>query len=69
MSSLTFYRRVIDETGQTNREAVKRGTAAVFTRCGIGSLERRLDRQSRSFRVISRSCGKTVMPPDASPSS
>lgn len=30
MSSLTFYRRVIDETGQTNREAVKRGTAAVF---------------------------------------
>ncbi len=30
MSTLTFYRRVIDETGQTNREAVKRGTAAVF---------------------------------------
>ncbi len=30
MSTLTFYRRVIDETGQTDREAVKRGTAAVF---------------------------------------
>jgi uncharacterized protein (DUF2267 family) len=30
MSTLTFYRRVIDETGETNREAVKRGTAAVF---------------------------------------
>lgn len=30
MSTLTFYRRVIDETGETNRETVKRGTAAVF---------------------------------------
>jgi uncharacterized protein (DUF2267 family) len=30
MSTLTFYRRVIDETGETNREVVKRGTAAVF---------------------------------------
>jgi uncharacterized protein (DUF2267 family) len=30
MSTLTFYRRVIDETSQPNREAVKRGTAAVF---------------------------------------
>jgi uncharacterized protein (DUF2267 family) len=30
MSILTFYRRVIDETGETDREAVKRGTAAVF---------------------------------------
>jgi uncharacterized protein (DUF2267 family) len=30
MSTLTFYRRVIDETGETNREVVKRGTVAVF---------------------------------------
>jgi uncharacterized protein (DUF2267 family) len=30
MSTLTFYRRVLDETGQTDREAVKRGTAAVL---------------------------------------
>jgi uncharacterized protein (DUF2267 family) len=30
MSTLTFYRRVIDETGETNREVVKRGTAAVL---------------------------------------
>ena len=30
MSTLTFYRRVIDETGETSREVVKRGTAAVF---------------------------------------
>ena len=30
MSTLTFYRRVIDETGDTDREVVKRGTAAVF---------------------------------------
>jgi uncharacterized protein (DUF2267 family) len=27
---LSFYRRVIDETGQADREAVKRGTAAVL---------------------------------------
>ena len=30
MSTLSFYRRVIDETAQPNREIVKRGTAAVF---------------------------------------
>jgi uncharacterized protein (DUF2267 family) len=30
MSTLTFYRRVIDETGEADRETVKRGTAAVF---------------------------------------
>jgi uncharacterized protein (DUF2267 family) len=30
MSAIGFYRRVIDETGQTDREAVKRGTAAVL---------------------------------------
>lgn len=30
MGSLTFYRRVVDETGETNRDEVKRGTAAVF---------------------------------------
>ena len=30
MTTLSFYRRVIEETGQTNREAVKRGTAVVF---------------------------------------
>jgi uncharacterized protein (DUF2267 family) len=30
MTMLTFYRRVIDETGQEDREAVKRGTAAVL---------------------------------------
>lgn len=30
MTTLAFYRRVIDETGQTDREAVKRGTAAVL---------------------------------------
>lgn len=30
MSTLSFYRRVIDETGQSDREAVKRGTGAVF---------------------------------------
>lgn len=30
MSTLTFYRKVIDETGQRDREAVKRGTAAVL---------------------------------------
>jgi uncharacterized protein (DUF2267 family) len=30
MSTLTFYRRVIEETGQPNRDAVKAGTAAVF---------------------------------------
>lgn len=30
MSAVTFYRRVIDETGETDRELVKRGTAAVF---------------------------------------
>jgi uncharacterized protein (DUF2267 family) len=30
MTTLSFYRRVIDETGQPNREAVKRGTAAVL---------------------------------------
>ncbi len=26
MTTLSFYRRVIDETGQTDRETVKRGT-------------------------------------------
>ena len=30
MSTLIFYRRVIDETGETSREVVNRGTAAVF---------------------------------------
>ncbi len=30
MSTLTFYRRVIEETGQTDRAVVKRGTAAVL---------------------------------------
>ena len=30
MTMLTFYRRVIAETGRENREAVKRATAAVF---------------------------------------
>lgn len=30
MSALDFYRRVIEETGQRDREAVKRGTAAVL---------------------------------------
>jgi len=30
MSTLSFYRRISDETGQTDREAVKRGTAAVL---------------------------------------
>jgi uncharacterized protein (DUF2267 family) len=30
MTMLSFYRRVVDETGQEDREAVKRGTAAVL---------------------------------------
>jgi len=30
MTTLSFYRRVIDETGQADGEAVKRGTAAVL---------------------------------------
>lgn len=30
MSTLSFYRKIIDETGQSDREAVKRGTAAVL---------------------------------------
>lgn len=30
MTMIGFYRKVIDETGQTDREAVKRGTAAVL---------------------------------------
>jgi uncharacterized protein (DUF2267 family) len=30
MTTMSFYRKVIKETGQTNREAVKRGTAAVL---------------------------------------
>jgi uncharacterized protein (DUF2267 family) len=30
MTTLSFYRRVSDETGQADREAVKRGTAAVL---------------------------------------
>jgi uncharacterized protein (DUF2267 family) len=30
MTTLGFYRKVIEETGQTDREAVKRGTAAVL---------------------------------------
>jgi uncharacterized protein (DUF2267 family) len=30
MTTLTFYRRVVDETGHTDRDAVKRGTAAVL---------------------------------------
>ena len=30
MSTLSFYRKIIDETGQTDREAVKRGAAAVL---------------------------------------
>ena len=30
MTTLTFYRKVIEETGQANREAAKRATAAVL---------------------------------------
>ncbi len=30
MTTLTFYRRVLEETGQANREAAKRVTAAVL---------------------------------------
>ena len=30
MTTLSFYRAVIEETGQTDREAVKRGSAAVL---------------------------------------
>jgi uncharacterized protein (DUF2267 family) len=30
MTTLSFYRTVLEETGQTDREAVKRGTAAVL---------------------------------------
>ena len=30
MNTLSFYRKVIEETGQTNREAVKQGTAVVL---------------------------------------
>lgn len=30
MNTVSFYRRVIDATDQPSREAVKRGTAAVF---------------------------------------
>jgi uncharacterized protein (DUF2267 family) len=30
MTTLAFYRRVIDETGEESREAAKRGTAAVL---------------------------------------
>jgi uncharacterized protein (DUF2267 family) len=30
MTTLSFYRKVIDETGQKNREAAKRGAAAVL---------------------------------------
>lgn len=30
MTMIGFYRKVLEETGQTNREAVKRGTAAVL---------------------------------------
>lgn len=30
MTTMSFYRKVIKETGQTNREAAKRGTAAVL---------------------------------------
>jgi uncharacterized protein (DUF2267 family) len=30
MTTLSFYRRVIEETGQSDRAAVKRGTAAVL---------------------------------------
>lgn len=30
MTTLDFYRKVIEETGQTNREAAKRGAAAVL---------------------------------------
>jgi uncharacterized protein (DUF2267 family) len=30
MTTLGFYRKVIDETGQTDREAVKRGSAVVL---------------------------------------
>ena len=30
MTMIGFYRKVIEETGQTNREEVKRGTAAVL---------------------------------------
>ena len=37
MTTLGFYRTVIEETGQTNREAVKQGVAAV-----LGALRDRL---------------------------
>ena len=37
MTTLAFYRTVIDETGQTNRAAVKQGVAAV-----LGALRDRL---------------------------
>ena len=30
MTTLAFYRRVIDESGEDSREAAKRGTAAVL---------------------------------------
>jgi uncharacterized protein (DUF2267 family) len=30
MTTLGFYRKVIEETGQTNREAIKRGTGVVL---------------------------------------
>lgn len=30
MTTLTFYRKVIEEAGQANREAAKRATAAVL---------------------------------------
>lgn len=29
MTTLSFYRRVIDETGQPNRAVIKQGTAVV----------------------------------------
>lgn len=30
MTTLSFYRKVIDETGETDREAIKRGSAVVL---------------------------------------
>jgi hypothetical protein len=33
MTTLAFYRTVIEETGQTNRAAVKQGVAVVLGAC------------------------------------
>ncbi len=51
MTTLSFYRAVIEETGQTDREAVKRGTAAVLHALRDRLTPRRLARQRRSCRA------------------